>query len=144
MWGCRRTLRYCISLLTLAFMSGVVILALLINLRATWWPVMQCVATAGDQHQPHLRRCSCPTRRTGPRGIADSHLTLPNDPVPKVRSIMYCPTLGFDLGLSPCWDGPPGLPRPPGAGGAGRVAIVRVGRGEKPGYMKSVALRGDT
>jgi hypothetical protein len=36
MCGCRNTLRYWISRLTLAFMSGVVILDRLMSLSATW------------------------------------------------------------------------------------------------------------
>jgi hypothetical protein len=43
--GCLSTFRYWISRFTLAFISAVVILALLMNLSATWWPVMACVAT---------------------------------------------------------------------------------------------------
>jgi len=61
-----------------------------------------------------------------PRGhvsvwFAHSRLTLPKEPVPSVRSIMYCPTR-FGL-LDACDDD---FERPPGAGGAGRVAISAV------------------
>lgn len=59
MCGCRKTLRYWISRLTRAFMSGVVILLRLMSLRATWWPVIAWVATGACEYM--LPRCSPPS-----------------------------------------------------------------------------------
>lgn len=59
-----------------------------------------------------------------PDGSDNSRLTFPNDPVPSVRSIIYCPIRGLAAVLE---DEalPAVLVRWPGRGGAGRVAIVR-------------------
>jgi len=63
--------------------------------------------------------------------LVDSRLTFPKEPVPRVLSIMYCPTLGFCLVEAPldddCRGYVPGGRVPIGAGGAGRVAMLEEG-----------------
>jgi hypothetical protein len=80
----------------------------------------------------------------------DSRLTLPKLPVPSVRSMMYCPIRGFDLVPELCpeceeADGPPfERPRPPGAGGAGRVAMIRFRRRGSDALVRVRGVHADT
>lgn len=83
---------------------------------------MECVATIALAHFP-LAEVGWPA--------VNLRLTFPNDPVPNVLSMIYCPILGFVPPDRDVLALPDVRALWPGAGGAGRVAISsssRMGR----------------